>query len=250
MPNSGYAGYANHPWHHYLAGGTASLLELVLPFLVIALFALLVTAGQWGANQAKALFVKHKARADSPDVMLEAHSGSPVLASDRERDEAANRVSQAVGEGRLSIEEGVHRIDAVLRSRHRHELGSLVADLPTLASANITRPLSFAAAQGAPRDRSGRDRRRRASPGSRRVVGAVAPRRGRTRRVDTAASSFNPGAQRGLTSAIAGSSFPIAGQSKVASSRVSKCPLVDFNGSSHSGAPSNTSRDYRGPVTD
>ena len=144
MPNSGYPGYANHPWHHYLAGGPASLLELVLPFLVIALFALLVAAGQWGANQAKALWVRHKARADSPNVMLEAHSGPPVLASDRERDEAANLVSQAIGEGRLSIEEGVQRIDAVLRSRHRHELGSLVADLPTRASATITRPLSFA----------------------------------------------------------------------------------------------------------
>ncbi len=144
MPNSAYPGYANHPWHHYLAGGPASLLELVLPFLVIALFALLVTAGQWGASQAKAFWVRHKARADSPNVMLEAQSGPPVRASDSERDEAANLVSLAIGEGRLSIEEGVQRIDAVLRSRHRHELGSLVADLPTRASATITRPLSFA----------------------------------------------------------------------------------------------------------
>ncbi len=144
MPNSGYPGYANHPWHHYLAGGPASLLELVLPFLVIALFALLVAAGQWGANHAKAFLVRHKARADSPDVTLEAHSGPPVLASDRERDEAANLVSQAVGEGRLSIEDGLQRIDAALRSRHRHELGSLVADLPARGSATITRPLSFA----------------------------------------------------------------------------------------------------------
>jgi hypothetical protein len=144
MPTNAYPGYANHPWHHYLAGGPASLLELILPFLVIALFALLVAAGQWGANQAKALLARHKARADSPDVMLEAHSGPPVRASDRERDEAANLVSQAIGEGRLSIEEGVQRIEAVLRSRHRHELGGLVADLPTRASATITRPLSFA----------------------------------------------------------------------------------------------------------
>ncbi len=53
MPTSGYSGYANHPWHHYLAGGPASLLDLVLPFLVIALFALLVAAGRWGADRAK-----------------------------------------------------------------------------------------------------------------------------------------------------------------------------------------------------
>jgi hypothetical protein len=66
-----------------------------------------------------------------------------VLASDRERDEAANLVSQAIGEGRLSIEEGVHRIDAVLRSRHRHEIGGLVADLPTLASSTINRPFTL-----------------------------------------------------------------------------------------------------------
>ena len=143
MPNSGYPGYANHPWHHYWQGGPASLLELVLPLLVIALFALLVAAGRWGANQAKALLVRRKARADSPAVMLEAHSVPPVLASDRERDEAAKLVSLAIGEGRLSIEEGVQRIDAVLRSRHRHEVGSLVADLPTRASATLTRPLAF-----------------------------------------------------------------------------------------------------------
>jgi DUF1707 SHOCT-like domain len=143
VPNSGYSGYANHPWHHYLATGPASLLELVLPFLVIALFVLLVAAGQWGANRAKALLISHKARAASPNVMLEAHSGPPVLASDRERDQAANLVSQAIGEGRLSIEEGMQRIDAVLRSSHRHEIGTLVADLPTRASASLTRPLAF-----------------------------------------------------------------------------------------------------------
>ena len=119
------------------------MLELVLPFLVIALFALLVAAGRRGANGAKALLVRRKARAASPAVTLEAHSVPPVLASDRERDQAANLVSQAVGEGRLSIEEGVQRIDAVLRSRHRHEIGSLVADLPTRASATITRPFTF-----------------------------------------------------------------------------------------------------------
>jgi hypothetical protein len=66
-----------------------------------------------------------------------------MLSSDRERDEAANLVSQAVGEGRLGIEEGMQRIDAVLRSRHRHEIGSLVADLPARASATITRPFTL-----------------------------------------------------------------------------------------------------------
>ncbi len=144
MPNSGYPGYANHPWHHYLVGGPASLLEAVLPFLVIAFFALLIAAGRWAAERAKALLASRKARAASPRaVTLEAHSLPPVLASDRERDEAANFVSQAIGEGRLSLEEGMLRIDAVLRCRHRHQIKSLVADLPPRASTTITRPLAF-----------------------------------------------------------------------------------------------------------
>jgi hypothetical protein len=54
-----------------------------------------------------------------------------MLASDLERDQTASLVSQAVAEGRLSIEEGVQRIDAVLRSRHCHELADHVADLPS-----------------------------------------------------------------------------------------------------------------------
>ena len=68
----------------------------------------------------------------------------PVLASDLEREEAAGLVSHAVGEGRLSIEEGGQRIDAVLRARHRHELAGLVADLPLRAPAATAR--RFAAA--------------------------------------------------------------------------------------------------------
>ena len=51
-------------------------------------------------------------------------------------------VSQAIGEGRLSIEEGMERIDTVFRSRHRHEIGSLVADLPTRPSP-ATRSFTF-----------------------------------------------------------------------------------------------------------
>jgi hypothetical protein len=144
VPSSGYPGYANHPWHHYLAGGPASLLGLVLPLLVIAFFALLSGTGRWGVERARAQLSRRKARAASPRaVTLEAHSVPPVLASDSERDQAASLVSLAVGEGRLSIEEGVQRIDAVLRSRHRHEIGSLVADLPTRVSATTTRPFTF-----------------------------------------------------------------------------------------------------------
>jgi hypothetical protein len=141
VPNSGYPGYANHPFHHYLAVGPASLLELVFPVLVIALFALLIATGRWGANQARAQLSRCRSRvASRRAVTRKVHAVPSVLASDLERDETASLVSQAVGEGRLSIEEGVQRIDAVLRSRHRHELAVHVADLPCPVPRTSTRP--------------------------------------------------------------------------------------------------------------
>jgi PadR family transcriptional regulator, regulatory protein PadR len=54
----------------------------------------------------------------------------PVLASDLERDQTLQTISHAVGEGRLNLDEAERRIEAVLHSRHRHELAGLVGDLP------------------------------------------------------------------------------------------------------------------------
>jgi PadR family transcriptional regulator, regulatory protein PadR len=54
----------------------------------------------------------------------------PVLASDLEREQALQTISHAVGEGRLNLGEAKRRIEAVLHSRHRHELAGLVGDLP------------------------------------------------------------------------------------------------------------------------
>jgi hypothetical protein len=139
MPNSGYPP-ANHPFHHYIAVGPASLLELLLPFLVIALFVLLLAAGRRGVDWVKAELSRRKSRAASRAVVKSDRAAAPVLASDLERDKTASLVSQAVGEGRLSLEEGVQRIDAVLRSRHRHELAVHVADLPSAATRASTRP--------------------------------------------------------------------------------------------------------------
>ncbi len=136
MPGSQYSGYAQHPWHHYLAGGPASLWGLVLPLLIVTVLAVVLAAGREGANRARTLLADRQARPASPQAM---HPARPVLASDRERDEAASLVSDAIGEGRLSMEEGVQRIDAVLRSRHLHELGTLVADLPTRTPATSSR---------------------------------------------------------------------------------------------------------------
>ncbi|MGO8862907.1 MAG: DUF1707 domain-containing protein [Acidimicrobiales bacterium] len=138
MPGSQHSGYAGHPWHHYLAGGPGSLWGLVLPLLVIAFLALLLAAGRRAANRAQAVLASHKARAASPRAL---DAAPPTLASDLERDEATSLVSMAVGEGRLGIEEGVQRIDALLRSRHRHEIARLVADLPIGTSATRNRPL-------------------------------------------------------------------------------------------------------------
>ena len=53
-----------------------------------------------------------------------------VLASDLEREQTLQTISHAVGEGRLNPDEAERRIEAVLHSRHRHELAGLVADLP------------------------------------------------------------------------------------------------------------------------
>jgi PadR family transcriptional regulator, regulatory protein PadR len=54
----------------------------------------------------------------------------PVLASDLEREQTLHAISHAVGEGRLNLDEAERRIEAVLHSRHRHELAGLVGDLP------------------------------------------------------------------------------------------------------------------------
>src|SRR5690348_13444704 len=59
--------------------------------------------------------------------------GAPALrtrASDTEREEIAQIVRDAVGEGRLDIPEGEERLAAVYAAKSRDELGPLVTDLP------------------------------------------------------------------------------------------------------------------------
>ena len=74
--------------------------------------------------------------------------GAAVRASDAERDEVAERLRVAYGEGRLTGEEFTARLDTVLAARTRGELAGPVADLPAPPS----RPL----APGAAVDRTGR----------------------------------------------------------------------------------------------
>ena len=75
-------------------------------------------------------------------------AATPILASEAERDATAGRLSQAIAEGRLGIDEGRDRIDAALSARHRHELAALTADLPPALApgAPPTRPSRWPAA--------------------------------------------------------------------------------------------------------
>ncbi|HUZ21521.1 MAG TPA: DUF1707 domain-containing protein [Acidimicrobiales bacterium] len=124
--SGGLLAYVDHPFHHYWAAGP-SLFGLVLPVLLLVSLA----ASRSRGRNASALPYRPKP-SPGPSRAVTGRAGAvpPVLASDDEREETARLVSHAVGEGRLSIEEGGQRIDAVLRARHRHELEGLVADLP------------------------------------------------------------------------------------------------------------------------
>ncbi len=65
--------------------------------------------------------------------MGETTSGEPaegVRASDAERDATVERLSQATGEGRLTLEEFSQRMDRATTAKTRAELDRLVTDLP------------------------------------------------------------------------------------------------------------------------
>lgn len=54
-----------------------------------------------------------------------------VRASDTERERVAKLISEAAGEGRLSVTEAGERLERVYTTKFRHELAGFVADLPT-----------------------------------------------------------------------------------------------------------------------
>jgi hypothetical protein len=58
-------------------------------------------------------------------------SGSDVRASDAERDAVVGRLNQAVGEGRLTMDEFSERLELAYAARTRGDLDPLQRDLPT-----------------------------------------------------------------------------------------------------------------------
>ncbi|QDY80928.1 DUF1707 domain-containing protein [Streptomyces qinzhouensis] len=72
-----------------------------------------------------------------------------MRASDTERERIAERLREAVAEGRLTMEEFNERLDAVYQARTLGELEPLVSDLPATPSAGAT-PAAAPAAGRAP----------------------------------------------------------------------------------------------------
>ena len=65
-------------------------------------------------------------------------SGSGVRASDAERDAVVGRLNQAVGEGRLTMDEFSARLEVAYAARTRGELDPLLRDLPAESGAALT----------------------------------------------------------------------------------------------------------------
>ena len=57
--------------------------------------------------------------------------------SDAERTDAVNDLAQALGEGRLTMDEFEERTDAVMQSTTRRELADVFMDIPTKASSEL-----------------------------------------------------------------------------------------------------------------
>jgi hypothetical protein len=64
-------------------------------------------------------------------------SGSGVRASDAERDSVVGRLNQAVGEGRLTMDEFSERVELAYAARTRGDLDPLLRDLPADAGGAV-----------------------------------------------------------------------------------------------------------------
>ena len=87
-------------------------------------------------------------------------SGSGVRASDAERDATVGRLNQAVGEGRLTMDEFSERVELAYAARTRSDLDPLLHDLPSDAGAVPATTSGTAVASGS----QGKDTRWNISP--------------------------------------------------------------------------------------
>ena len=69
---------------------------------------------------------------------------NPLRASDRDREQTAERLRHAAGEGRLLPEELEHRLRATFGARTYGELDTIVRDLPSPGTLASPRPLTRA----------------------------------------------------------------------------------------------------------
>lgn len=116
-------------WHHWVH--VPSLLGLLILPAMVAAFALAVSIGRAAAAGSRRW--RHPPDREDTIAVGPSVAARPVLASEADREGAVRVVTHAVGEARLSLEEGTERIDQIWQSRHRHELAGLVSDLPVPA---------------------------------------------------------------------------------------------------------------------
>jgi Domain of unknown function (DUF1707)/Cell wall-active antibiotics response 4TMS YvqF len=74
------------------------------------------------------------------DLPEQTPPASPMLASDAERDDVVLHLREAVGEGRLTLEEFSDRVDLVHASRTHGELEVITRDLPALVGPSVPAP--------------------------------------------------------------------------------------------------------------
>lgn len=71
---------------------------------------------------------------------MSTESAGRVRSSDGEREEVAKLIREAVGEGRLTLDEGDERLAGIYASRYRDELRAFTADLPAAAVQQRSQP--------------------------------------------------------------------------------------------------------------
>ncbi len=90
------------------------------------------------------------------------NSGSDVRASDAEREAVVGRLNQAVGEGRLAVDEFSQRLEQAYAARTRGDLDSLLRDLPDGADGAV--PAAASGTVGVSGGGQGKDTRWNISP--------------------------------------------------------------------------------------